>query len=290
MSRVAYQSSQSDTDSSPTALVVITKPVSLAVGDMMVAQISGSNTIGNPTITPPSVGWTATIPQANPNATDSYAMYTKIADASDVAATNFTFTIDRGATGTSVGHGFIHRITGNDLTVAVVASNSGTGSNASALSSSGITPGNQCLFLILVGHITLAASRTISAYAVANSNPTWTERADATSLLATLNVGCAMATGPSSLATASGNATATASGAVGTYQLAILAIQPEIFRPTVLSVVFSVLTPVIPVVVKNAVSAVFSVLTPVFEAIATAWTNEDVKHVASWDTDDKSTP
>ena len=71
--------------------VVITKPINLAVGDFMLAHIVSK---GVGAISPPA-NWTI-IGARSDTASNSSALYWKIADAADAAATNFTFTVTSG--------------------------------------------------------------------------------------------------------------------------------------------------------------------------------------------------
>jgi len=68
---------------------IITKPVGLAVGDFMLAHVVNKATAG--TITPPA-NWTIIGAQSN-TASSRSALFYKFADAADVAASTFTFTL-----------------------------------------------------------------------------------------------------------------------------------------------------------------------------------------------------
>jgi len=76
---------------------VITKPAGLAVGDFMLAHVVNKDTAG--TITPPA-NWTIVGAQSN-TASSRSALFYKFADAADVAASTFTFTL--GSTGRNLG-------------------------------------------------------------------------------------------------------------------------------------------------------------------------------------------
>ena len=76
---------------------VITKPAGLAVGDFMLAHVVNKATSG--TITPPA-NWTIVGAQSN-TASSCSALFYKFADAADVAASTFTFTL--GTTGRNRG-------------------------------------------------------------------------------------------------------------------------------------------------------------------------------------------
>lgn len=87
---------------------IITKPTGLAVGELMIALIE-SNAGVTPTINT-LAGWTLVATRSRTNG--SVSMQYKIADAGDVAASNFTFT---DTSGSRVG-GAILRVTGNTPT------------------------------------------------------------------------------------------------------------------------------------------------------------------------------
>ena len=165
-----YQSVQTTTPAAGTS-VVITKPTSLAVGDIMVAHIAHSGT--NSTINTPT-GWTD-IADTSFSANFRAKVLFKVVDAGDVAASNFTFT-GNGTGGPYIG-GAILRINGSGLSLV----NDGVGSSAwsgtSANLAIGITATRASdLYLILVTCSTgFATLNNISAYAIATSNPSWTE-------------------------------------------------------------------------------------------------------------------
>ena len=91
---------------------VITKPTGLAVGDLMVAIISSSSNTGTTIAT--ASGWTS-VGQAS-TSVSSTSIQIKIADAGDVAASNFTFTDDDGVRVT----GGILRVTGAPASIGSV--------------------------------------------------------------------------------------------------------------------------------------------------------------------------
>jgi len=76
---------------------VITKPAGLAIGDFMLAHVVNKDMAG--TITPPAK-WTIVGAQSN-TASSRSALFYKFADAADIAAGTFTFTL--GATGRNLG-------------------------------------------------------------------------------------------------------------------------------------------------------------------------------------------
>ena len=79
--------------------VVVDKPIDLAVGDVMIASVAyrGPNTT---TVTPPTASWTEIAKRTNtqnPDPDTTLVTFWKAADAADVSASNFTFTLSVGA-------------------------------------------------------------------------------------------------------------------------------------------------------------------------------------------------
>lgn len=175
-----YQSLQSNT-SDNTGTLTITKPTSLAVGDLMLAGIwtdrDGGASAG---ITTPS-GWTlqeGIDPIANGN---SYlGVYSKIADSADVSASDFTW---NGTGSTTQMHmlGVILRIT-NFASFGGDAS-AGTGSNTTTLTLTGFTPSPavaSSLYVAFASRSFAASPGQVTSVAMATSNPTWTEQTEIT--------------------------------------------------------------------------------------------------------------
>jgi hypothetical protein len=102
--------------------------------------------------------------------------YGKIASADDAAATDFTF----GLSGTIYAAGVLYRITGTDTTTPFVTSNSTTASGtASPTFAAGVTPPADCILVMGGLEDNAGSSIAIGSYAIATSNPTWTERLEA---------------------------------------------------------------------------------------------------------------
>jgi len=76
--------------STGTSSVVITKPVGLAVGDLMLGYIL-TYAGGTITISTPS-GWTSLLAYTG-STTRKFSVFSKVADSGDVAASNFTFSL-----------------------------------------------------------------------------------------------------------------------------------------------------------------------------------------------------
>lgn len=172
---ITYQSLQ--TGSADGGSVTITKPTSLAEGDLMIAGIvTELGTSGTVTLITPS-GWTVCGEDVDVGADVELGLFYKIATAGDVAASNFTFT--------STGHGS----SGQTLGAIVRATAPGilAGYDAFAESNSsttltiagGFTPTRaDTLFLAFVSKSSTIATGGFTSVALTTNNPTWTERAD----------------------------------------------------------------------------------------------------------------
>lgn len=188
---VAYGSiSNSGWQISSTA--VVTKPSGLAVGDIMIAYCAGDMTSFPTGFT--SIGSTT----AGGNNYKTNLGY-KVADSSDVAATNFTFTLNGATTNICV----LVRVTGSSVASSTIVSSGALVSNTATPSITGLTPysrGDILLFQFWHGSDAVTA---VSSYAIATSNPTWTEILDTTA--AGGNAGCGIAYATRSQLTATGN-------------------------------------------------------------------------------------
>jgi hypothetical protein len=170
---VAYASVGNSPGATSTS-IVITAPSGIQVGDLLVAYLCASRIAGTPTFS--LSGWTAV--NSTPNTTETNTVlqaFWKIADSGDAAAGTFTFTLSL----SRANIGAMVRITGANATTPISGfASGGSNSNSTSLTiSPGFTPtvGN-CMYLLGLG--LLGSSQNYSAYAMANSNPTWTERYD----------------------------------------------------------------------------------------------------------------
>lgn len=204
--------------------LTITKPVSLAVGDLMVAVVHGNTTGG---ITIPS-GWTGLTSVAVGAAVTDLITYYKIATSTEVSASNFSWTV---AGGQYIG-GAIMRITGHHSSnpVAVFATDTEV-TTATPTFTSTVTPNtaNSIILFFLGTYLNSATTRTASTYAIVTSNPTWTEQLDITTSAmggATYQTSFASATRPQT--TATGNATVTLSGSCTNLGNIMVVVRPQI--------------------------------------------------------------
>lgn len=194
-----FQSSQQNTTLG-TGSITITKPTSLAVGDLMIAHLGEFATFAGFNV--PS-GW-ASIYQAgngsNFNVLTSL-MY-KIADAGDVAASNFTFTSVDGAAKVA---GAICRITGFSSGDPIGGFNGIDDYSSGSVSfPAGFTPdGPDTLFLFTATCWRRAPA--FSNYAMVTDNPTWAQSYQFTINTGGFDGGMALAYAQRASAAATGN-------------------------------------------------------------------------------------
>lgn len=162
----------------PTGNIVIPKPSGLVVGELMVAGIRSYLAAADVTFTPPS-GWTeqeTTKVTSGSNPSQRLSVYTKIADAADVAASTFTFVSSGG--GSAIHGGIIVRVSAFGI---INAGESSASADITATSTTlaTFTPSRaNCLFIFFGSRgSNVSHSADISAVSLATDNPTWTERA-----------------------------------------------------------------------------------------------------------------
>lgn len=273
MSRITYQSSQVASGSNT---AVVTKPVDLAVGDLMVAWgLSYADALGAP------AGW-ATILSGSGSGSTGFASFYKIADANDVAASNFTFTGDTNTV--RVG---IARFTGANSVAPINASNQSVDTGSST---SGVTPTEGAMLLILGAVSNDTATKTFGSYAVVNNNPSWSEAFDNGGLLSGgIYTSIAMAYGARPESTDTGNASFTISGSGSIIDtcIQIIAIIPDPVRADVFSYTETGFNPQIPIVLNNPVSYTETVPEPSINAEVNDWSNTP-QNATSWLNQDKS--
>lgn len=205
-------SSSAGATGSTAATLNIPKPSGLAVGDLMVACISlttgGGGTVGLPS------GWTTF---QNPVA--AIRGQWKIADAADVAATQFTWTVT-GATGTVNMSGGIDRITGHNPSNPINVSGAATASAVNPVAPSVTTTVANCLILPMGFQVPAVAV----TYTPQSS---WTETWDVAG--GTVNPVCSFGAYRVVAAIgATGSVTFTSTGIVAaTYRTITAAIEPE---------------------------------------------------------------
>lgn len=164
---VAYESLQTTAWAS-SASITITKPTGLAVGDLMIGRIYGN--ISTDTPTAPS-GWTQLVVQNISGRRN--IVYHKIANAGDVAATNFTWSWS----GAGFVAGEIFRFSDAKLVVNFDTDTESSNGGTKNFTDISITPANEMpsILLALFAGRNYPLSATVSGYAVVNNNPSWTE-------------------------------------------------------------------------------------------------------------------
>lgn len=166
--------------------ITITKPTSLAEGDLMVAFIASYDGT-DPTVPADESGWT-TIGTANiGNPAINMKAYYKVADSGDVSASDFTFDCDPGSETMDNIKGIIYRITSG--TEGVVRDSDSNIDAASGTSPSYTIDITNVSGAVVIGAIILdGAPGGVSGYTINGTNPTWTERMDSDGANITLAV------------------------------------------------------------------------------------------------------
>lgn len=285
---VAYGSVNSATlaGAGGSGILSITKPTSLASGDMMVA-VCGIH--GQPADFTPEAGW-ATLFTANDGNNYGIRAFWKIANSTDAAATDFDFTIVNTSGDGIVG--WLVRITGSlfigigNFTFTSDVNNSGATSHTFT---PGVTPPSATA-LYLMGAYARGLT-TESGYAITNNNPTWTERVD-TNINTTRDSTLSLATAVATSINPTGDFSLTLANsleAIG-FLIAIEESTNVTVSPGVQSVVVSVQDPTVTggATASPAVIAVnVNIQAPTVITPAAKWLNPD-KNNSSWDNLSKS--
>lgn len=268
-----------------TSPLVITKPTGLAVGDLLVALIGYT---GNTAPSTPA-GWTAAFGITSAVSDGVFSFY-KIADSSDVAASDFSFTVDSTASTTG---GRLLRVTGGTSTGVVDfdGSSLATDTSTPSVTVSLDTTVDECLIIALFENGRSPANCVFSTYIVSDTNPTWTELFDDED---TTSFGFAAASAEISVRRTITSIGATMDSSRAHTNIGILAIPPQKNAnqsPAVLSVVASVQEPTItssPVAqTPSVITITSSVQAPTVATPAPTWINPD-KTSSTWTNPDKS--
>ena len=196
-----------NTTSDDTALV-LTKPVSLAVGDLLVAGIFVANQASNTSSLNTPSGWTLQ-EAVEANTQFELAVYLKTATSGDVAASNFTFSSSGGGYHMS---GFLARVTDPGI-VAGESSAANVGTENVVLSTFTPTRSNT-LFLAFAASAD-TSTPSISGIALTTNNPTWTTEATQTKADSNFHTRTSFFSASRAEATATGDITITTSEAGG---------------------------------------------------------------------------
>lgn len=201
--------------------LTITKPTGLAEGDLMIFIGGGAETIGDFSAS----GWTQFVTNTGTNV-QANGLY-KIATSGDAAASNFTFNVTTAAGSHLVGALF--RITGTSFTNGnniKVASTGGAGGTSLSFNTS-LVPFSTGTLLMMAFVNRTNGSVSYASHAIANNNPTWTERVDDGSSTASRDSAFTIATATASAASATGNQSVTVTGtAAGTVAI-MIAVQED---------------------------------------------------------------
>lgn len=275
---VAYVSQQEAENTGTGATLTITKPTSLASGDLMIALLWGRRSADTwATLS----GWTKLGNATSTDGTDSnLTVLAKVADAGDAAASDFTFTP---AAGHEEKKGVLMRITG-DFSGGVGSlitsdfDNDVTPSGGTATASGGVTPvaDNSLLILAIIQNSTAA----LSGYAIANNNPSWTERANG-AVGSAVQLEYAVATSTYLETTTTGNYSVVTdhAGVAGLCLVSISETASVTVSPAVINLNLSVQAPVVAgdanVTVPAPISLTASVQTPTVTTAESKWKNTD---------------
>lgn len=197
--------------------LTINKPAGLAVNDIMIAH----HVTGNCGSQPPA-GWTEFNKTAQGDATS--AVYWKLADSSDVAASNFSFTED--LCGSADQSGAILAFSGGDTVDPVSPSSVNKNNTGTTITTTTITP-DEANTIILLFVAPTSKTVTVSSPAIATDDPGgWVEAYDGLPSTGGANFKCAgYYSGIRSQTSATGNGQVTLSSSVQ-WILHMVAINP----------------------------------------------------------------
>lgn len=279
--------------------LVINKPSGLAVGDVMILHLVETSDDGNIGSFQDPAGWTLLHSRTHQSAVATalrVQVYKKTADASDVAASNFTFTHNSNDGGWTSGAIYRFSDAAADAIQAAVADSSGaTPSFANTVTPP--VPNSMLLLLILAtGN---SGSGSGATYAVATDNPVWTERVDSygdASVFFGAGDGDGLmlgATAPRSQITATGNSSAALTG-ITDYSIGVLLAIPPITNvspaPAVISTAMNIQAPTVAaaaVVSPAVIGMAAAVQAPTVAIGSPSWVNRDKPSAASVVNDDK---
>lgn len=277
---VAFQS-VATTNFTSASSINIAKPSGLAEGDLMIAVVGGLENDGDNYGAP--MGWTK-IDDVN-NGVESVIAWYKVANASDVSASHFTFT----SPGEWIG-GSVTRVTGG--VVASMQSSKQFQNLGGTFNTADLTPtfANSLLLFYVMG---LAAGDNVAGYACATDNPSWSEAFDFENNTPATDLLFGMGYAVRSAVTASGDFSISAGGesnfaiiicippqtdADGTHSLL------EMGPSTVQDTGISVSTTASHELLEMPVSTVFE---PSGEVVEPRWTDEE-KGMAPWTNETKT--
>ena len=252
---------------------VFTKPTGLAVGDLMIVHIGGDfDLVGD--ITAPA-GWTDLVEDVDGGGPYGHGAYYKVANSTDVAATDFTFDIGEGHQSV----GAIYRISGAGATF--VTDNDTTTATTSHTFTGGVTPeaaSSLLLFLVIMKNNGLSNGH--SDYAVATDNPSWTEQYDIDSTSVGLTFSGATAIRTQTTATGNYSYTSTRSEVA---KGMLIALRPSLSASATITSIALTLTMNSPanLLAFSPIALTLTLNSPTAETAVSDWTNATKTSVLS---------
>lgn len=273
--------------------VTVNKPVSLAVGDLMIAHVVVRN---NPArIITTLSGWTIIETEQqidSGNVTSTKAMY-KIADSSDVAASTFTFAFS----GTSnANFGAVYRFTGTSTSTPIDSSDvAGGGSTLTPNYGGDADPSfanSMLVFLISIAANGSNPAVSTTSVAVSVSNPTWTQVYNTRISTTIVNVSGAYALRTQDTAVGDHTAVFSAGGAPTDSTGFLIVIRPTVDSNTSVSAITAAVSQIAPTVqtgatvIASALSARVNLIDPTVQ-LKREWTAQS-KTSTTWTSQQKS--
>lgn len=171
---IAIASQSTNISAADVDTVVIDKPTGLAVGDGLVAVIYCYNRFGGTTAITTPTDWTAGAFIVNSAAADSHSVgaFYKVADADDVAASNFTF-----ETGGTRVYGILFRLTGSRTDVLSTIGDEFSTDDSPYSYTISATP-TQPDTLLIAAHAVASNENWYDSNSpvISGTNPTWTKQ------------------------------------------------------------------------------------------------------------------
>lgn len=262
--------------------VTIPKPTGLSVGDLLVAFVTCGVAGGSSATYATPSGWT--LLQAVTGSTNNSPLYVfaKVAEAADVAATEFTFDEDSGAGDGTLPLGALFRITGTTGFLSPTVNILAVGSYGATYA--GITNSFPNSLLLTAFSREDAGDLDFDSYAVANSNPAWTEEYDLNNpggVDTNMGIASASYTGGGDTGNFTANQAATVASGV------LLSITENVnptVSPAVITMTATVQAPVVAADANVSVTTITmtaSVQAPTVTVAAPKWTNQ-AKNTAAW--------
>lgn len=281
---VAYASHQTATSNTMGAGLTITKPTSLAVGDLMIAFLWGGRNAGDwSTLS----GWTKLGSAVTTDGTDAnMTVLAKVADSGDTAASDFTFTPHASH---EEKFGLVARITGTFSAGigSLIVSDFDTDVTSSA--TGGVTPvaANSLLLMGVINHTAAAAG---GGNAVTNNNPSWTTQV-ADFVNTAVDMGYNLATATFTVSTATGGYSWSNGALSGACLISVSESTDVTVSPTVISTTMNIIAPTVTggaTVTPAVIGLTATVQAPTVTTAEPKWKNPDKSSAPSWSNPDKS--